>query len=93
MNDLRAVSRVTDNVGGNLQDMVIAANCEPREYYAQATDPYLKNRPIRKGYFNETKIAFFTKWYNIITRKGWFYNEVNDTDESGWYDENGVKNE
>lgn len=92
MEDLRVVVRVTQDAGNKLQDMVIFANCEPKEYFAQSTDPYLNNSPIKPGEINGTKIAFASKWYNIVTREMWFYNEVNDTGECGWYDENGGLN-
>lgn len=92
MNDLRAVARVTQEVGGRqLQDMVIFANCKPSEYYAQATDKYLNNTPIVRGQFNGVKVAHSTKWYLFITGEMFFYNEVEDATERGWYDEEGVK--
>jgi hypothetical protein len=92
MNDLRAVARVTQEVGGRqLQDMVIFANCKPSEYYAQATDKYLNNTPIVRGQFNGVKVAHSTKWYLFITGEMFFYNEVENDSERGWYDEGGVK--
>lgn len=92
MNDLRAEARETQDIqGSKQQDMVILANCKPSEYYAQATDKYLNNEPIVRGQFNGTKLAFSTKWYNFMTAAVYFYNEVNDNNERGWYDEEGVK--
>ena len=92
MSDLRAVARVTQEVGGRqLQDMVIFANCKPSEYYAQATDKYNNNRPIVKGQLNGTNVAHSTKWLNFITGELFFYNEVEDSTEKGWYNEEGVK--
>ena len=92
MTDLRAVARVTQDVGGKqLQDMVIFANCKPSEYYAQATDKYLNNNPIVRGQLNGTNVAHSTKWYNFLTGAVFFYNEVDTPAERGWYDEEGVK--
>lgn len=92
MNDLRAVARVTQEVGGRqLQDMVIFANCKPSEYYAQATDKYLNNQPVVRGMFNGVNVAHFTKWFNFMTGSIYYYNEVDNNDERGWYDEEGVK--
>ena len=92
MNDLRAVARVTQEVGGRqLQDMVIFANCKPREYYAQATDKYLNNQRVVRGMFNGVNVAHFTKWFNFMTGSIYYYNEVDNNDERGWYDEEGVK--
>ena len=91
MQDLRVAMRGKDQVGNNLLDMVLLANCKPSEYYAQATDKYLNNNPIIRGQFNGYDVAHGTKWYNFITGETFFYNEVKNTSEIGWYDEEGNK--
>ena len=53
MQDLRVAMRGKDQVGNNLLDMVLLANCKPSEYYAQATDKYLNNKEeISKNLYN-----------------------------------------
>lgn len=92
MQDLRVAMRGKDQVGNNILDMMLFANCNPNEYYAQATDKYLNNNPIIRGQYNGYVVGFGTKWFNFITGAIFFYNEVNDNSERGWYDEEGNKN-
>lgn len=89
MNDLRVAMRGKDQVGNNILDMMLFANCKPSEYYAQATDKYLSNNPIIRGQYNGYKVGHGTKWYNFITGALFFYNEVENNSERGWYDEEG----
>jgi len=92
MTDIRAEQRVTQQVGSNVIDLLVACNSDPIDYYSQTNDKYLNNRPIVKGEFNGHKLAHFSKWFNFITGATFYYNEVDNASECGWYDEEGLKN-